>query len=171
MAANGTDEFTPCPRHGTHCFPEFGDDLPERIECAIGLGDSGSAAVKATRDRIMMMIEDHVAAETEALLRGRDECHISYGTWGEFFEAEEDNEPNYNLVFRWDWKKPETGVMGTLTVFWVGQRKALLRSTSVAVHPDEEPLVRAFLQPRLDYLMKLWAPLVPGTDGTVDGAD
>lgn len=55
-----SDEFVPCPRHGTHCYPEI-PDLAQRIECAIGLGDGGAQGVRATRDRIMMMIEDHDA--------------------------------------------------------------------------------------------------------------
>lgn len=55
-------EYVPCPRHGTRCFPEI-PDLAQRIECAIGLGERGSAGVKATTERIMAMIEDHVLAE------------------------------------------------------------------------------------------------------------
>lgn len=56
------DLYVPCPRHGTRCFPEI-PDLAQRIECAIGLGDRGAAGVKATADRIMAMVEDHVLAE------------------------------------------------------------------------------------------------------------
>jgi DNA-directed RNA polymerase alpha subunit len=55
-------EYVPCPRHGTHCFREI-PDLAQRIECAIGLGDGGIAGVKATAERVMMMVEDHVLAE------------------------------------------------------------------------------------------------------------
>ncbi len=92
-----------------------------------------------------------------------NDSHIHYETWASFFAEQGKLDMDYNLVFRWDWDKPDPddGVMGNLTVFWVGQRKAHLRSTSVAVHPDEEPLVRAFLQPRLDHLLSLWAPLSP----------
>jgi hypothetical protein len=56
------DQYVPCPRHGTHCFREI-PDLAQRIECAIGLGGGGAAGVKATADRIMTMVEDHVLAE------------------------------------------------------------------------------------------------------------
>ncbi len=90
-----------------------------------------------------------------------NDCHTHYPAWGAFFAAEGAADMDYNLVFRWDWDTADEGVMGTLTVFWVGQRHATLRSTSVAVHPDEEPLVRAFLQPRMDHLLSLWAPLSP----------
>jgi RNA polymerase alpha subunit len=61
-AARDPDEYVPCPRHGTHCFREI-PDLGQRIECAIGLGGRGIAGVKATAERIMLMVEDHVLAE------------------------------------------------------------------------------------------------------------
>jgi len=57
MSERDPDEYVPCPRHGTRCFREI-PDLRQRIECAIGLGDRGPAGVKATAERIMMMIED-----------------------------------------------------------------------------------------------------------------
>lgn len=90
-----------------------------------------------------------------------NEAHTSYPSWGAFMESEGDADMDYNLVFRWDWAARDEGVMGVLTVHWVGQRKALLRSTTCLVHPDEEPLVRAWLQPRLDHLLQLWAPMQP----------
>jgi len=57
MAERDPGEYVPCPRHGTRCYPEI-PDLAQRVECAIGLGDRGPAGVKATAERIMMMIED-----------------------------------------------------------------------------------------------------------------
>jgi len=63
--ARDPGEYVPCPRHGTRCYREI-PDLRQRIECAIGLGGSGAAGVKATAERIMMMIEDH-ALETVGL--------------------------------------------------------------------------------------------------------
>jgi hypothetical protein len=88
-------------------------------------------------------------------------CHHNAGTWGDFIAEVADWDMDYNLLCRWDWEKPERGVIGTLKTFWVGQRKASLWSMECVVHPDEEPAVREFLQARLDHLMKLWAPLVP----------
>lgn len=89
-------------------------------------------------------------------------CHQDYRTWGEFIESCGDWDLDMNLLFRWDWCKPDSGIMGELELHYVGQRKASLWSISVSVHPDEEPLVRAWLQPRLDHLLMMWAPLTTG---------
>lgn len=87
------------------------------------------------------------------------DCHTNYETWGEFIADVGAWDMDMNLLFRWDWHKPERGVMGTLETFWVGQRKASLWSLSVPVHSDEEPEVRAFLQVRFEHLLTIWAPL------------
>lgn len=90
------------------------------------------------------------------------QCSEEYRSWSEFFAEYGDRPARNSLLFRWDWRAPEHGVMGELELFYVGQYKAQRWSAAVSVHPDEEPLVRAYLQPRLDYLAALWAPLTPG---------
>ena len=89
----------------------------------------------------------------------KNDCHNRFSTWGEFYGSANDWDMDMNLLFRWDWRKPENGVIGTLSTFWVGQRKAALWSCECPVHPDEEPAVREFLQPRLAHLLALWQPL------------
>lgn len=102
------------------------------------------------------------------------ECSARYRTWAEFFESEGNSDMDYNLLFRWDWKEGPEGEdsgsafngdvnyrNGILLLFWMGQRKGLYRWTEVEVCRADEAAVIAFLQPRLDYLADLWAPLLP----------
>lgn len=91
------------------------------------------------------------------------ECEEDYRTWAEFAEEYGGRPPGASLLFRWDWEKPDQGVMSVLELFYVGQSKAQRWSVTVAVHPDEEEAVRAYLQPRLDHLLGLWAPLAPSS--------
>lgn len=84
------------------------------------------------------------------------QCHSEFRSWQAFLEEEGNADLDYNLLFRWDWDRKEK----TLTLFWVGQRKGLFRSTTInAMHPDEEPSVRAWLEWRWHHLQSLWAPL------------
>ncbi len=123
------------------------------------------------------------------------ECGAKYKSWGDFLDEMGTSDKDMNLAFRWDWTecedcdcdrkfKDETPSCeagaacntrrcaadanyrgGTLLVFWMGQRKGLYQWSEVSVCRADESLVRAWLQERLDHLMKLWAPLVPGKGG------
>lgn len=101
-----------------------------------------------------------------------NECHITFGTWAEFIAAEGDADMDLNLIYRWDWQRPEDDNGKklrlnpdpyyrdmTLKLFYIGQRKALARSVNVSVCQADEPAVRKWLTPRLSRLLKLWAPL------------
>ncbi len=87
--------------------------------------------------------------------------HQDFPTWGDFMADMGGWDLEANLLFRWDWNKPAAGVMGTLILYFMGQRHSRNHLIKVAVHPDEEPEVRAYLQSRLEHLLALWAPLVP----------
>lgn len=102
------------------------------------------------------------------------ETSMHFKSWAEFFAEEGDADPDYNLLFRWDWKgqdcedydptaHDETYRDGVLHLFWIGQRKGLFRSNTVDVCRADEPAVREWLKPRLDHLLKLWTPLIPAT--------
>ena len=98
---------------------------------------------------------------------------IVFGTWSQFLDEFGNADFDLNLLFRWDWKEGEespensnfTGDPyyrnGTLLLFWMGQRKGLYFWSEISVCRADEDAVRAFLQPRLDHLIKLWAPLAP----------
>lgn len=100
---------------------------------------------------------------------GRDQPTAHYGSWPSFHESEGDSDPDYNLLFRWDWYEGGFGGSeftgdvnyrnGALHLFWMGQRKGLYRWTTVEVCRADEPAVREWLQGRFDYLKSLWEPL------------
>ena len=105
-----------------------------------------------------------------------------YKSWAEFIESEGDADFDMNLVFRWDWLAvvydgdtdaykpgPDPNYRdGELRIFWVAQRKGFYRYTMVQVCAADEPTIHAWLQERLDYLMHLWAPLVPRKETDAD---
>lgn len=111
--------------------------------------------------------------------RGDQQPTCRYRSWGEFLSEEGDSDPDYNLLFRWDWREGEDYDLapyngddnyrnGLLMLFWMGQRKGLYRWTEVEVCRADEPSVREFLQDRFDFLVSLWAPLTPATPKETD---
>lgn len=102
---------------------------------------------------------------------GREQPFTRYRSWAEFIEAEGDSDFDMNLLFRWDWRENESWGHGSefngdvnyrngvMLLYWMGQRKGLYRWTEVEVCRADESAIREFLQPRLDYLLSLWAPM------------
>ena len=103
--------------------------------------------------------------------RGNDQPVARYRTWAEFMAEEGDSDPDYNLLFRWDWREREDWGHGTefngdenyrngvLLLFWMGQRKGLYRWSEVEVCRADEPAIREFLAARFEHLKSLWEPL------------
>ena len=97
-----------------------------------------------------------------------NECHIEYVSWAEFLEFEGGNDLDLNLVYRWDWTVPdpddyepdEALPPETLDLFYVGQRKAILRSVSVIIRREDEPAVRQWLTVRAEHMRRVWEPLL-----------
>lgn len=90
----------------------------------------------------------------------RRDCFERYESWASFFAEEGDADLDQNLVFRFDWLKEDPATeKGVLSLFIVGQSKALLRSVEIDVTDADEPAVIAYLTPRLELLARLWAPL------------
>lgn len=95
------------------------------------------------------------------------EVHAEYDSWTEFYEEWGSSDEDMNLVFRWDWKRPnpddydegEELPPETLNVYWVLQRKAILRSTVCVVTAADEPAVRAWLAERAKTIAAIWAPI------------
>lgn len=103
-----------------------------------------------------------------------NDCHTEYDSWADFAGEEGDSDLDMNLVYRWDWRLPdpedgEDALPERLLLFYMGQRKALARTVEVAVTADDEPAVRAWLTTRAEHLRSLWAPLLDGPAGAVDG--
>ena len=96
------------------------------------------------------------------------EVHNEYDSWAGFYEQWGSADEDMNLVFRWDWKRadPQDYVpygeevpADTLHVYWVLQRKAILRSTTCTVTEADEPAVRAWLAERAQTIAAIWAPI------------
>lgn len=98
-----------------------------------------------------------------------NEVHTSYDSWADFHADWGDTDPDMNLVFRWDWKRwdasnyeeSEEPAPDVLQVFWVLQRKAILRSTECVVTEADEPAVRAWLAERARTITAIWEPIMP----------
>jgi hypothetical protein len=83
-----------------------------------------------------------------------------------------------NLIFRWDWtswrRHPDPSLRGDspdeLTLFFVLQRTAVLRSASILVADDDEPAVRAWLAGRARTLAAIWAPILVASPSVRGGA-
>lgn len=100
-----------------------------------------------------------------------NEVHSEYDSWQDFIADWGDLDPDLNLVFRWDWKRAapddyepdDDGVIRVpedrLLVFWVLQRKAILRSTECIVTEADEPAVREWLAERAKTIAAIWEPI------------
>jgi len=98
--------------------------------------------------------------------------HLTYGSWAEFHAEWGSLDDDLNVVFRWDWKTPdptdydeddgEEIPPATLNVYWVLQRKAILRSTECPVTEADEPAIRAWLTRKARYVAAIWEPLLDG---------
>lgn len=96
-----------------------------------------------------------------------DEVHNSYDSWAEFYAEWGDTDHDMNLVFRWDWKRDDGEYLeegeepepDKLQVFWVLQRKAILRSTECVVTEADEPAVREWLTGRAKTIAAIWTPV------------
>ncbi|MFJ4974145.1 hypothetical protein ACIP6X_02140 [Streptomyces coeruleorubidus] len=96
------------------------------------------------------------------------EVHDEYDSWDEFHEEWGSTDEDMNLVFRWDWKRAdpqdyepygEEVPADRLHIYWVLQRKAILRSTECVVTEADEPAVRAWLAERAKTITAIWAPI------------
>lgn len=100
--------------------------------------------------------------------------HEVYDSWANFIADWGDTDPDMNLVFRWDWKRADPADYeveleegedlppDTLNVYWVLQRKAILRSTECIVTEDDEPAVREWLTERAKTITAIWRPIALG---------
>ena len=91
----------------------------------------------------------------------------AYESWADFYDNCGNTDPDMNLVFRWDWIVPDPSdheadeevPAEVLRVFWVLQRKAILRSTECVVTREDEPAVRAWLEQRAETIRAIWEPI------------
>lgn len=95
---------------------------------------------------------------------------VRFDSWADFFAKNGDSDPDQNLVFRWDWTKPDPddyvgGEDGdfypgeTLDLYVMQQRHGDFWVWSIDVHPEDEPEIRAWLTGRARTLAAIWAPI------------
>ncbi|MCL7377424.1 hypothetical protein [Streptomyces sp. 35G-GA-8] len=126
--------------------------------------------------RLWEIDHPYYCTEGNFYARPSDGLHTEYPSWAAFYEDWADTDPDLNLVFRWDWKRPnpddyedgEELPPETLAVYWVLQRKAILRSTECVIDRADEPAVRTWLTDRARTIAAIWAPISPGTEGGGD---
>lgn len=91
-----------------------------------------------------------------------DEVHCEYDSFDAFLADWNDADFDYNLLFRFDWRQagPDWELeTDQLRLYFFQQRKAKPNSVYVVVKKEEEDKVKQYLLPRLQHLLKLWAPL------------
>jgi len=102
------------------------------------------------------------------------EVHTDWDSWAEFMAAWGDTDPDLNLVYRWDWVRPDPAyykyeieedpefeIPGDyLKVYFVLQRKANLHSHHIQVTEADEAAVREWLQTRAERVRMIWEPLL-----------
>ncbi|MEU7631788.1 hypothetical protein AB0C34_17625 [Nocardia sp. NPDC049220] len=94
--------------------------------------------------------------------------HEDFDSWADFLEARGDEDPDYNLLVRWDWIKPEPewaepDYTDELSLFYVLQREGDYWSVTVTVTENDEPAIRKWLTQRATHLAHIWTPLLPTT--------
>jgi hypothetical protein len=95
--------------------------------------------------------------------------HTCWPSWAAFVASGwTRNDPELNLVWRWDWPmdcddedEPTDKPGDRLLLFVMLQRKAYNFSHEVAVTPNDEPAIRAYLARSAAVIAKLWAGLIP----------
>lgn len=90
-------------------------------------------------------------------------CGSYFDSFDDFLEEWGDLDFDYNLLFRWDWKdsiyKDNEMKQDELQIFWLLQRKGIYQFSVIKVNKEDEERVRKFLQPRWEYMKKIWFPL------------
>ncbi|WP_336790379.1 hypothetical protein [Gordonia malaquae] len=104
------------------------------------------------------------------------DVHTEYPDWSSFIEEWGDADPDYNLVYRWDWNRedpsdytyeiendPEFVMPGdTLHIYFMLQRKAKPHSIRIDITEADEPAVLAWLTERAETIRAIWAPILDG---------
>jgi hypothetical protein len=114
----------------------------------------------------------------------QDGQHLTYSSWTEFHEEWGALDDDLNVVFRWDWKTPDPAdycpadcdghedsdcdemPKPALHLYWVLQRKAILRSTECPVTKADEPAIREWLTRKANYVRSIWEPLLDAPEPT-----
>lgn len=104
---------------------------------------------------------DHPYYCAEENYFGGEDTTVQFKSFANFIEDMGDSDIDMNLLFRWDWEENEVAQddnyrNGTLSMFFMAQRKGFHFCHKVDVCRNDENAVMEFLRVRLQHLMKLW---------------
>ncbi|MGQ3384471.1 hypothetical protein [Glutamicibacter sp. TV12E] len=102
------------------------------------------------------------------------DVHTNWDSWEDFKAEWGDNDPDLNLIYRWDWyrsdpsdyeyereENPDFEMPGdTLKLFFMLQRNAKPHSHRIKVTEADEPDVRAWLTQRAETIRAIWEPII-----------
>lgn len=88
-----------------------------------------------------------------------EDC-TKWHSWAAFFEALGKCDVDLNLVWRWDWLCEEESAEPSteLHLFMCHQRKSRHVEHVIAVRPDDEPGIVAYLAKHWETMQAMWAP-------------
>lgn len=102
------------------------------------------------------------------------EVHADWETWEDFKTEWGDTDPDYNLLYRWDWKRPDPDdykyeieenpdfeIPGDqLQLYFMLQRKAKPFSHHIQITEADQDDVRAWLTKRAETMRAIWEPII-----------
>lgn len=98
------------------------------------------------------------------------EAIVKFPSWEEFHVFATNTEfqdPDYNLVYRWDWQTPDPELYedeelpsDKLLLFVIQQRKAYNLSYEIDVRREDEPDIREWLTGRAKKIAAIWQPVL-----------
>lgn len=100
-----------------------------------------------------------------------NDCGSEFKSWADFLSEMGDADDDYNLLFRFDWKraldaegeeKPyvdDNYRSDSLELFYMQQRKGKYTYCTVEVCRADEPAVREFLAKKWSNMQALWLPI------------
>lgn len=90
--------------------------------------------------------------------------HQTHKNLDDFLHSWSEVDIDLNRVHRFDWiehESPKAAGDGTLSIFFILQRKARLMSCEVEVTAADEPRVIDFLRPHYEREVAIWQPFGP----------
>lgn len=94
--------------------------------------------------------------------------HLRWDSWQQFVEEGwASNDPDMNLLFRWDWHKfePDEDEPDQLCLFFMLQRKGDFWAHTITVTDEDESAVRTWLAERAKTITAIWEPILAGQQG------
>lgn len=83
-----------------------------------------------------------------------NDCFTEFESFQDFLDEWDDADIDMNLIFRWDWKKDETG--DYLHIYRIGQRKGIYSGQIIKVTDSDEAVVKQYLGKYKPTIISFW---------------